>query len=129
MGKKRRVLERAVSHATRAGSMRALAGAQKELIALEREAFGLNADVKEDTAPTIEERVKKYEADAAIAKSGGRVIRIGGHAPSVWLIPRRKPPFPIKVLLRLFSGLYPSVEAKRDIMKASPPGNTRCGSR
>ena len=79
--KQRRVLERAVSHATRASSMRALAGAQKELIALEREAFGLNADVKENTAATLEERIKQYEfedaRDKALKADDGRVVHLG----------------------------------------------------
>ena len=79
--KQRRVLERAVSHATRASSMRALAGAQKELIALEREAFGLNADVKEKTAATLEERIKQYEfedaRDKALKADDGRVVHLG----------------------------------------------------
>ena len=72
--KRKRVLDRAVSHSTRAGSMRALAGAQKELVALERQAFGLDddADKRDDFIP-IEERLKAYAREKAMAEAGDKV--------------------------------------------------------
>ncbi len=77
--KRKRVLDRAVSHTTRAGSMRALAGAQKELVALERQAFGLDEDDAGQDADfmPIEERLKVYAREKAMAEAGDKVVEIG----------------------------------------------------
>ena len=82
--KRKRVLEWAVSHSTRAGSMRALAGAQKELVALERQAFGLDddaADKRGDFIP-IEDRLKAYAREKAMAEAGDKVVAIGPPRPT-----------------------------------------------
>ena len=72
---------RAVARPTRAATLKSLTASLAELVKLERQCFNLDAERGDDTAATIEERVKKYEADAAIAKSGGRVVRISGNPP------------------------------------------------
>ena len=79
-GTRRRPLEKLTGLGTRSGAMRQLTASLRDLVTLERQAFGLDDDDagnKGDGFIPIEERVKAYAREKAIAEAGDKVVDIG----------------------------------------------------
>ena len=69
---------RAVSHEKRAQSMSTLTIALERLVKMERQAFKIDAEAGGEGVATVEERVKKYEQDAAKARgiASGKIVNL-----------------------------------------------------